>query len=292
MPEARAPPRFVDTVLFVDVDGVLNVSVRDGVGRPLSLSSENLEIARNFVRDGVHNASGEKLVDVSKRQAGASEEDYAALASDASSGVSDVLVSRLVQLIKAAGKRCKVVLSSSWRLPKYAKSKANLETLISKHLGEKFTFDGATDLVPDFGAEGRLRTLGDAIAKLCSKSKRRFVAKHLRVLVLEDFFIAALGVWSCGGMVMDSVETIEEHLRHRAPPGIDLDVRVVHTYDSWTHDGEGVEVGSGLTRNHFSRAMDFLETSTSEKCHEQKRSLQYANQVGGCLPLHVFASLF
>lgn len=258
----RRSPEIVDTVIFVDVDGVLNVGIRDGNKPALALNGSNLAQARRMLGAGAKDPLVEKIVDVCGRPTSPNggEETYHTLVASSTSDVSDVLVGRLAALIQAAGDGCKMVLSSTWRLPHHLKRKVRLEALISRQLGEKFTFDGATDPTRDNVAEMRLKLLGDAIADLCSQP--RGVSRRLRILVLEDFFIGLPGTWMWEGAVVESMEVVETYLRSRAPADMDLDIKVVHTVASWTtKSGLDVQVGAGLTQDKFKSAMAFLDGS-------------------------------
>lgn len=250
----------VFTLLLVDVDGVLNVCLRDGLNKSLLLSATNLRRAKRLVESTKQGAAVEMaqtIVDVAMHTTDSSGEIYADLAADSAIGVSDVMVARLAQLIRAAGQGCRVILSSSWRLPEHAQRKETLEAIISKHLGEKFHFHGATDEVPKNGVEGKIIEIGDAIEEF--SSRHCHVQKRVRVLILDDLSITSLGNRALEQSQLDQHIGIENYFRSRAPPGVHVEVGLVHTYDSWTSPrGFTVEVGAGLTTRHFGQAMTFL----------------------------------
>ncbi|CAK0889003.1 unnamed protein product [Prorocentrum cordatum] len=156
----------------------------------------------------------------------------------------------------AAGPRCQVVLSSTWRMPRHTRRARQVEAALSRHLGRYFTFDARTAIRDDSTPELRLQCIGDFAAEHCKKAPW---LKKLRLLVLEDFHTTPFGAWRCGGQQMGSAGAVERHLRSRVPACVDASARLVHTYDEWTTDGGlFVQLGCGLTRVHFDRALDFL----------------------------------
>jgi len=259
----------IHTVIFVDVDGVLNIGARDDAGgAPLLFSNENLDQARRLHQGGGRNAKHEcvrKLLSISERSLGPGEEStLTALAACPRSSVSSVLAGRLAELIRAAGASRTVVLSSSWRKPQHRLRAQRLEQEISHHLGESFAFDERTPLRNDSSAQERLRCIGDFLEGMQLPTGGR-----LRLLVLEDFFVTPLGGWSCDGVEVRSTEAAEQYLLGRLPSAAAAaaaaTARVVHTYDEWaTPDGLRVQVGVGLTTEHFTKAMDFLASGLPE----------------------------
>lgn len=252
--------RTADTLIFVDVDGVLNVGARDDGGAPVMLHSDGLEDALKLwgkhethpMRDTI-----ERLVSISRRPLDHGEgTTFSRLASSGSAEVSDVLVGRLAELIRAAGERRLVVLSSRWK--SHLKRVQRLERSIAEHLQVPFKFDAKT--APDEAStpEGRLEAIGDFLAGFWEW--RGSIQGSLRALVLEDFHITPMG-WSCGGVVIPTVEAAEGYLRRRllaaaaSMPAPTLDVKLVHTYDEWrTPRGLRVQVGAGLTLKFFCQA--------------------------------------
>merc|ERR1711974_28940 len=80
----------------------------------------------------------------------------------------------------------------------------------------------------------------------------------VKVLILDDFYITGV----------DDPEAIEDLMTCQlAPgPGDDVDVCLVHTYDTWTTSrGISVEIGCGLTEHHFNRALRFLGRESKTK---------------------------
>jgi len=257
---AGVSPASVETLLFVDIDGVLNVGIRDPSGNPLDLNELNLVNARKMWPTRQRRKARtciERLVATGDRNLGYGEgSTYEKLVSDATTGVSDVLLARLARLIRSLGKQSRVVLSSTWRKPQHAKRLARLEAAISSHLGEPFAFHAKTDLDEDPSPGGRLAVIGDFISKHCAT---RDSALGLRVLVLEDFHLRAMGDWSCNGQNMDSIVAVEKYLEAQVPVHVKVCARVVHTYDEWvTEDGLPIQIGAGLTMEHFHRAQMFL----------------------------------
>mmetsp|Transcript_122624 Transcript_122624/g.261692 ORF Transcript_122624/g.261692 Transcript_122624/m.261692 type:complete len:321 (-) Transcript_122624:42-1004(-) len=250
------------TVLFVDIDGVLNVGIRDGPRSPIGFSKRNVDYALAIQRAGKTHRdkeSLERLLAVHARPVGHGEDShYADYVSDTSTECADVFAKRLAMLISAAGKGRLVVLSSTWRQPHHHALVAQLETVISSHLGCRFTFDARTPLTgEDRTAEGRLKVMGDFLAARF-RDAGEAVATKLRVLVLEDFHITPLdGCFACDSVPMDSREAVENYLCKRAL--VPAEVRLIHTYDAWHEpNGTNVQIGCGLTDAHFERAASFL----------------------------------
>jgi hypothetical protein len=268
-----------DTFVFVDVDGVLNVGARDTGMGPLILSDANIRHCRRLWP----NREQERECDSIKRvmamcnhQLGHGEDDtYTKLATSSPSHVSDVLVARLAKLITMAGPRTKVVLSSTWQRPQHRAHRMRLEDTITKFLGIPFVFDATTESNYENNAEGRLQAIGRYLAR----NARRMTARSLRVLVLEDFYITRMGVWACDGAAMHSPEACELYLRQKAfelrsedcdDDHFSVAVKVVHTYDEWlTDEGLPVQVGCGLTMEHYKQAKDFLSNGVGLQadCH-------------------------
>ncbi|CAE7369400.1 tubd1 [Symbiodinium natans] len=115
-------PEQVDTILFVDVDGVLNVGIQDSGNAPILLKTDELNLARDLCAAGYAGRDAETarricaLASHSADHAGGIT--YEALASQ--DHLSKVLLGRLALLIQEAGSQCHVVLSSSWRKKQHA----------------------------------------------------------------------------------------------------------------------------------------------------------------------------
>lgn len=256
----------VDTLLFVDVDGVLNVGVREKVGGAILLNDVNAASALRLCAGNPRrhpSEAAQRLTSIWHRklpQEGG--KTYASLACRSPSMTAAVLTERLARLIKLAGERCTVVLSSSWRRPASAARVRHLEKVLSRQLGEAFAFHAATELREESRPGDRLRSIGDFVATHCARGCRdseRSTGCTLRVLVLEDFFISAPGGWLCDGCDVESVAAAERYLRGRAPAAWEATAKVVHTYDEWaTPSGLGVAVGCGLTMPHFQAAVAYL----------------------------------
>lgn len=252
----------LDTLLFLDVDGVLNVGLRDPGNNPVSCSHENLDRAVRMWQDRAAFTTEqrncvERLVAVHDRELGHGEQStLAALGSAPPFDLSDVLVNRIANIIRAAGHRRSVILSSSWRRPQHLERMKGLERAIARHLGEPFVFDGKTNLAKEVDPSGRLLAIGAYIQQMQTS------ATKLRVLVLDDFYITNIGGWSVDGFLVDSVEAAERYIRERPPfaaPALEMSVRVIHTYDEWaTPEGLLVQVGTGITKAHLCQACGFL----------------------------------
>ncbi|CAK0809548.1 unnamed protein product, partial [Prorocentrum cordatum] len=224
----KGPPRWLavhgldpaapaETLIFVDVDGVLNLAVRDPEdAAPVGLSHENIDVARKVWGMRKRRLRGEpmieRIIDVHDRKLDEGEgEDatYAKLAHQEAVGLSDVLVERLARLIRAAP-CCTVVLSSTWRMPEHKFRAQRLETALGHHLGSpRWAFHARTSLEPERGASDRLQRIGDFVAGHLAKGCGR---RQLRVLVLDDFMVNAFHGWQCGGRPMDSCEAAERYL--------------------------------------------------------------------------------
>jgi len=246
----------METLILVDVDGVLNVGVYDRGNAPVAFNQDNLKLANRLA--GQNNALADRIRAVACMEVEGEEATYEKLLAEPTD-LSQVLVGRLAQLIGQAGSSCSVVLSSSWRKPKHAKRVLTLEACISSHLGRPFTFDDRTQLREEAGgAMDRLEVLGDYAEAFCRK--RRGSALKLRILVLEDFCITPLDGQMCQGVCIGSPEAAEGYLMSRAGDHSTLSVRIIHTFDKWTTElGIPVAVGTGLTMKHFCRALQFLD---------------------------------
>lgn len=246
------------TLVVVDVDGVLNVSVRDSGSAPLLLNEANIDATEQAMKhidcyDAAYQQSIRKLSSAMERDAGEGGGiPYATFATDAKNDFADVFVQRLSSLIRAAGARRCVVLASTWRQPKHVHKLQRLEAAIAKHLGEPFVFDAQTDAnEDDVSPEGRLYAVGRFLANY------RTHAPCLRVLMLEDFHVSALG----RGGHMESVEGAEQYLQACIPSHMRdrSSVRLCHTYERFeAPSGLKVAIGTGLTSKHFRRAAAFL----------------------------------
>lgn len=265
----RAGGAPVDTLIFVDVDGVLNIGIEDPGEKPLDFDFRNVQRALEMwgaPGDWPAFDATERIVSTYHHDVGHGESStFAEYQSSTSLGACEKLVGRLAQLIQVAGDRCAVVLSSSWRHPRYTKKRRQLEHMLLGCLGQSFAFHAATALVPDVTPEMRLRTIGDFIADHgkqlpCSPG-------GLRVLVLEDFHITAMDGWLCGEVPMDSTAAAERYLLSRIPAFVKASVKLVHTFGSWTTpSGLVVRVGTGLTKDHLCQAMKFLGYHNCPHC--------------------------
>lgn len=129
----------IDTILFVDVDGVLNVGIYDPFDAPILLKSSELSVAREIVAmdyRGFDSATAYKICALANAPADEDAKNgttFEALASQ--DQLSKVLVGRLSELIQDAGPKCHVVLSSSWRKRQHLKRREKLELDLSEALG-------------------------------------------------------------------------------------------------------------------------------------------------------------
>mmetsp|Transcript_60711 Transcript_60711/g.141480 ORF Transcript_60711/g.141480 Transcript_60711/m.141480 type:complete len:303 (-) Transcript_60711:146-1054(-) len=276
------------TVIFVDVDGVLNVGVSIKGEAPINLTQQNVEHALEL--EGLNNLHANRILEAARRELGHGEgATYQKLV--ATSEVSEVLLHRLAEIIRAAGERCSVVLSSSWRKPQHRKRARRLEESMSAHLGEHFRFDDRTALRSENGPEERLETIGDYVEDLC----RRRPYECFRLLVLEDFCINPIRMLKCcmrqqeQAMIVNSAADAERYLLSRAAACsfAVVQAKVIHTYDRWTSaDGSLHEVGSGLTMEHFCSALAFLGSGCESCTKAALEAMPRCAQWGGDLLLH------
>mmetsp|Transcript_131853 Transcript_131853/g.256874 ORF Transcript_131853/g.256874 Transcript_131853/m.256874 type:complete len:305 (-) Transcript_131853:49-963(-) len=250
----------VETLIFLDVDGVLNVGVYDQGNAPVAFNADNLQLAEQLAGRG--HPLADRLRAVASREIEHGKDiTYKSLVAT-EGDLSDTLVERLAWLIQSAGTMCQVVLSSSWRRPQHARRAAFLESRISKQLGKPFTFDDRTVIREERTAMDRLKCLGDYVETFCKK--RDSNAGKLRLLVLEDFCISALSGLSSNEGPIDSCEDAERYLLRKAGDDTTASVRIIHTFESWkTEQGMRVAIGCGITMEHFSRALKFLD---GERC--------------------------
>lgn len=151
----------IETILFVDVDGVLNVGIYDPSDAPILLKSSELSLAREIVNmdyRGFDSATAYKICALAATPTEPeSESTFESLASQ--DQLSKVLVGRLSELIRDAGQKCHVVLSSSWRKKQHMKRRLRLEQDLSEALGRYFEFDAFTQLSPELHAGDRLEVI-------------------------------------------------------------------------------------------------------------------------------------
>lgn len=252
-----APP--VETWIFTDIDGVLNIEI-DDPGRELA-SFDNHNINRAFEqadlpmrpRKGGERGIAQRVIATYHQECEEDGVTYGQFAADSNTGVCDDLVVRFAELVRAAGKRRKVFLTSDWgSTTKSARLVRVLEKAISRRMGEEFAFEKRA---PPTDAESvkpadRLRAIGDVLAKGGASSS-------LRVLVLDDFYASAISAWKCKGYTVNRAEDAEMYLQDRTH-GTAV-VKVIHTYHEWMEAGGWtMRIGSGLTAGHFLRAHAFL----------------------------------
>mmetsp|Transcript_53420 Transcript_53420/g.135512 ORF Transcript_53420/g.135512 Transcript_53420/m.135512 type:complete len:337 (-) Transcript_53420:164-1174(-) len=266
-------PSGVETLIFVDIDGVLNVGIRDQGQAPLLLSEQNCKCAVD--RRGGAGCSAydkecvERVLSVIQHQVEPCEgaDTFRSLACGRCD-CSRVLLERLAAILTAAGKNRSVVLASNWRKPKYTKKVQALEGEISRLMGCRFAFDARTRLAEEKMAGDRLRCIGDFVQQHVS-GRGSGKPRPLRILVLDDFFVNPMdGTWECGGNRMHSVGDAEKYIRSRATSAVEMVVKVIHTYQEWSsQSGLRVQVGAGLSDGHRREAVAFL---TSQEFQQQR----------------------
>jgi len=270
------PPSF-ETVIFVDVDGVLNVGVKDGKQGPLMVNETNCRHAEHNAaevasRSGDHAERGafEKVLSVMAKTDSPESTDntFAELACRGQEHIAVPLLRRLAEIIIGARQQgpTQVVLASNWRRPKYAPRVHCLEQELSKLLGEHFVFDARTRQLEENTAADRLRCIGDFLVSRCAAAVGFGGGRLLRAVVLDDLFITPLDGWLCGEVAGSprrvlSEADIEAYLRSRVPATASVAVKVIHPYSEWnTESGLRVQVASGLTQQHVQQALTFLTT--------------------------------
>lgn len=256
-------PTSVETLIFLDVDGVLNVGVREKNGSALLVSKDTGTRAAKMWSD-----RGGRVTDSCRRLATAwnqrvrqeEKRKYSDLACNDESHLCTVFIRRLAHIMEVAGQGATVVLSSSWRLPHRRPYVQRLEEVMSDHTGENFEFDATTVHRKEGSPAERLRCIGDFIENhLAERSPPDLEDVHLRVLVLDDFFVQALTGVACEGHEIESTDDAQDYLEGRAPEGVDISAKVIHTYDEFVMSGgQKVGVGCGLTRPHYRSALRFL----------------------------------
>mmetsp|Transcript_112824 Transcript_112824/g.224450 ORF Transcript_112824/g.224450 Transcript_112824/m.224450 type:complete len:296 (+) Transcript_112824:55-942(+) len=262
----------VSTWVFVDLDGVVNIGIRDDTGTMLDFSAANLRRASRMQGCSCcPNPMAQRLLSVSDLKLGHGEGGTCTtLRSSPGLRASHVLVDRLAKLINAAGRKRKIVLTSAWRLPEYANRVSIIEEAISESLGEPFVFDDRTPLGAETTAEQRLAIIGKYIAMHCTRGE---AGSPVRVLVLEDFFATPLNGWTCDGSSMFSAEDVEHYLHNCFRDPSHVLVSLVHTYDEWTTiTGLHIQIGSGLTMRHYCKGLRFFG-QRCEQCEEKKMDL-------------------
>mmetsp|Transcript_15885 Transcript_15885/g.42024 ORF Transcript_15885/g.42024 Transcript_15885/m.42024 type:complete len:420 (-) Transcript_15885:112-1371(-) len=269
-----AEARSIDTVIFLDVDGVLNVGMQDGDG-PLVLNETNLDIMKQA--QGVEMTERSRIA-FEKLAAIAQQRDFAEFVTSTTWQVSDKLMGHFASIITMAGEHVAVVLSSSWRKEHHADKVLRLQEDISKHLGRPFAFSAKTHIRPESDAADRLEVIGDFLVEL--SNQRNGMTQPLQVLVLEDFFITGMDGWLCNGVCMNSVADAEGyfHLRVGDSASCAVQVKIVHCFDQWTTPtGLEVKVGGGLTLQRVAEAVDFLLSGRTES-KEQDQSCRVADK--------------
>jgi len=255
LPDAQA--RSIHSVIFLDIDGVLNVGVYDTGDAPLLMNEANVGImkeAQSYDRWQMSEASQlmiEKLASVVQKKG--------EFVVGSAWQCSDELVRRLAMIIKAGGKDVAVVLASTWRRPSHRDRVWLLQKRISKYLGSPFAFAGRTVDRPENSAADRLELIAEFLVEL--SNQRSGVVQPLQALILEDFFITGMDGWSLNGVSMNSVADAEGYLHSRigASASTPVEAKIFHCFEQWTTmSGMQVKVGGGLTLQHVAEAAALL----------------------------------
>jgi len=274
----------VELVIFVDVDGVLNIGAADNRKTPVLFNDANLRFAQClWAKRESHpeRQTVESLMAISQKRLDGETETLVKLAAKTPSHLSDVLVGRLAEILEVTGPRAIIVLSSTWQAARHKARLQDLEKSLSRCLGREFSFDANTGSSEEKTADGRLRAIGNYVAQLTSRGGAAAAAAEagrLRMLVLEDFFISPLGSWSLDGRLMDSSEAVEEYIRSRVPSAsaARVSVRLIHTYTEWsTDDGMLLRCGVGISLADLQRSKEFLVSDAAESSEHE--GLEAAN---------------
>lgn len=247
-----------EVLIFVDVDGVLNVGCRDPGRSPIPLEQGNVDVAESLLRGNPSSPCkcAERIIAVCKRPLEHGEDGtFSDFICTSPTDITNIFVERLATLITAAGENCKVILSSTWRLPNYQNRRKMLESILAKYLNKPFTFDDITDVRVERTPAERIVSIGNYVAQYCHK---RSSSQSLRVVVLEDLFVTGLHGWSLEGTVVSDETAIEQYLECRAF-GVNVTARFVHTYHEFiSAKGLLTQIGCGLTAEHMCRAGELL----------------------------------
>lgn len=128
-----------------------------------------------------------------------------------------------------------------------------MEGALAQELGH-FVFHGSTGREEVKTPASRLQSMARYLEEFC---RRRDGNGPLKVLILEDFHVVPLDGWSCDGQAIDSSAAVEQYLRSKAPTQ-DVRVKLIHTYESWTEEGVEIQLGCGISEEHFNEALKFL----------------------------------
>lgn len=251
-----------ETLIFVDVDGVLNVGIADPGHGPMEMNTSNLNttLTNWKIRQQLpveFRRSVELMMEVCEHFSEDGSETFAEFTARDNTSLSDLLVWRLAQIVRGAGDRCSVILSSTWR--RDPRRVGVLEAAMSECLGRPFTFDAYTAPCRENGSpEIRLNTIKEFVEERSAQVLESGDASKLRVVVLDDFHITPFG-WSCSDEKMDSAQAVEQILGACVPSPLEVSVKLVHPYKEWvTAEGRTIKVGTGILRTHLLDALNFL----------------------------------
>lgn len=241
------------TLIFVDVDGVLNVGLSQGETNTLMLSLRNMALARRVQLDGRASKASKDAAESLFNLAAAPLSGEAGTLQKymcPDHGISDLLVERSAKLLLAAGPSAHVVLSSSWRHERHAAKRDLLERKISKCIGQSFSFHGVTDT-------GRKEHTGGEYSQRIPRDQ------HLRILVLDDFFLCPMG-WTVGEKLVQTQEEMNDYIKSRAKNPPFVQVKIVYTYDEWTMRLGKLHASIGLQMSMYVDAMNFLQDKEAQ----------------------------
>lgn len=243
------------TKIILDVDGVLNMSYRDK-GRAALLTPANVGTVQSIIQGG----SPHGPLSATGHPMEASVIDSVAVVE---TGLADIFVKRLAELIKRTYPEPEVILSSCWRQPSYRDKMESIRRQIGKALGREFRWGGVTPLRRESQPQDRLCSIGAFVANMTLEMKP---LSEVRLLVLDDFFLTPFNGWICDRAKISSVDDAEAYLLSCCQGPGTVSVKVVNTYEELRTDGQQrLQAAFGLTPEHLEAAVDFFADSRSSR---------------------------
>lgn len=250
--------RDVETYIFVDVDGVLNVGVEDPEDPGTAYGFDADSIAsykanwqkQESLWENRRSYGWQAIQDMYKRMVKVYGRYAEAIADGGGeNALSDVLVGRLAKIMKA-DPAANVVLSSTWRLPENKEGRKKLEEALAGHLGKpSFKFELVLADPPTEDEKEQLlesldkETKGFDVDKLEEFMKDyewvddadgpqgrvrgigEFVERKcggsgpLRILILDDLRVTPLGTFRVDKKPMTNESDVESYIKSRVPDG-------------------------------------------------------------------------
>jgi len=264
----------VATMIFLDIDGVLNVSLRIPRDECISLTGANLSVARKLFERRATGANADILLSLmSMRACDGDSSTFADLLSRNDLDVCDLFIHRFVEILRAAGRMRRVILTSSSRRAGDSAKVQQLERIVSSYLREKFTFDDWIGDAYKSNGHDRLGLIRGYVANHCSKQLNH---EKIKVLVLDGSDCLPIERFESGDTMVDLAEAAESYVEACSTMFAVLNVRIIHTCENamfpWDLD---VNIGTGLTLSHLCQALEFLGTKFTQS--DRQRSQQMVN---------------